>query len=204
MVMVLSMAATLSAKGGFTDPYKNYDEAMFMDMDLNTNILTPAVSPDGRAAVKKYMSNLGRNLGKKGYVVDLTRDDEVIVVTVPAEELFLPNDTVLSPRAPAKLTPITALLADPEMFKVVYTVHTDNTGSDQYINWLSRQRNNSVYDWITTQVADDQIVIPYEMGASDPIEPNTSRKGRAANRRVEFYLIPGPKMITMAHKGTLR
>ena len=33
------------------------------------------------------------------------------------------------------------------------------------------------------------------MGDTAPLESNDSRKGRAANRRVEFYLIPGPSLI---------
>lgn len=70
--------------------------------------------------------------------------------------------------------------------------------------YLSHERNNSIYDWLLSQVSEDLIVIPFEMGDTDPIEPNDSRKGRAANRRVEIYLIPGPKMITQAHKGTLK
>lgn len=203
-LLLLALGATLMAKGGSSDPYKGYEESVFMDMDLEQNLLTPEVGKEGHAAVKKYMNRLGTTLNKKGYTVDMMRDDEVVAVIIPTDELFLPNDTLLSPQGPAKLTPIVTLLNDPEMFKVVYTVHTDNTGSAMYKQWLARERNNSVYDWMIDQVDEAQIVIPYEMADSDPLEPNTSRKGRAANRRVEIYLIPGPKMITQARKGLLK
>lgn len=150
------------------------------------------------------MKNIGQQLANKGYIVDIMRDDEVVVVTLPTDELFQPNDTLLSPAAPAKFGPIISILRDPEMFKLVYAVHTDNTGSSQYNMYLSHERNNSVYDWLLGQVSEDLIVIPYEMGDTDPIKPNDSRAGRAANRRVEFFLIPGPKMITLAHKKQLK
>lgn len=194
----------ISAKETFVDPYKGYDESVFMDMELEQNILTPAVGKHEHPAVSKYMKRIGLDLAKKGYTVDMMRDDEVVVVTLPTDDLFLPNDTLLSPSAPGKFGPVISLLREPEKFKVVYTVHTDNTGSPQYNMYLSHERNNSIYDWMLTQISEDLIVIPYEMGDTDPIMGNDSRAGRAANRRVEVYLIPGPKMITDAHNGTLK
>lgn len=193
-----------SAKGSWTDPYKGYDETLFMDMDLEQNILTPAVPDKEHSAVSHHMKRLGNDLVKRGYTVDMMRDDEVVLVTIPTDNLFFPNDTLLSPEAPARLTPITSLLTVPDMYKVVYAVHTDNTGSEYYNMELSHRRNNSVYDWLLGRVSEDVIVIPYEMGDTDPVEPNDSRKGRAENRRLEIYLIPGPKLITDAHKGTLK
>ncbi len=202
--MILAVCSIATAKDKFTDPYKDYEESSFMDMTLDENILTPVVGEDEHAAIKKYMTNIGDNLANRGYTVDLSRDDEVVVVTIQTDDLFLPNDTLLVPSGLSKMMPIVNLLTDPEMFKLVYTVNTDNTGSQQYNTWLSHERNNSIYDWLLNQVSEDLIVIPYEMGDSEPIAENDSRKGRAANRRVEFYLIPGPKMITMAHKKLLK
>ena len=69
---------------------------------------------------------------------------------------------------------------------------------------LSHERNSSIYDYMLDNLSQDVIIIPFEMGDTDPVEPNDSRKGRAANRRLELYLIPGPKLITDAHKGLLR
>ena len=205
LTILIAMAGNkISAKETYTDPYVNYDESIFMDMELEQNILTPAVGKHEHPAVSKYMKRIGMDLAKKGYIIDMMRDDEVVLVTLPTDDLFLPNDTLLSPSAPAKFGPVMALLKDPEMFKVVYTVHTDNTGSSQYNMYLSHERNNSIYDWMLTQISEDLIVIPYEMGDSDPVMGNDSRDGRAAHRRVEIYLIPGPKMITEAHNGVLK
>ena len=202
--LLAPVTSTLRAKDKFTDPYKDYDETLFMDMDLEQNLLTPEVGSGEHAAISRYMKNVGQAMAKKGYIVDMMRDDEIVLVTIPTDDLFLPNDTLLTPSAPAKFGPVIALLRDPEMYKVVYAVHTDNTGSAKYNSYLSHQRNNSIYDWLLTQVSEDLIVIPFELGDSDPVEPNDSRNGRAANRRVEIYLIPGPKMITNAHKGLLK
>lgn len=203
--LILSCCLLLGfAKGGWTDPYKNYDETMFMDMDIEQNLLSPEVPDKEHSPVSRYMKHLGTNMSKRGYTVDMMRDDEVVLITIPTDQLFLPNDTLLSHEAPAKLKPVTDLLADPMKFKVVYAVHTDNTGSESYNMELSHRRNNSIYDWLLSHISEDVIVIPYEMGDTDPIAPNTSRQGRAENRRLEIYLVPGPKLITDAHKGLLK
>ena len=186
------------------DPYKGYDETVYMDMELEENLRTPVVGKTEHAAIKKYMNRLGNDLAKKGYTVDMMRDDEVVLVTIPSDDIFLPNDTLLSPKAPAKLSPVIALLSDPMMMKMVYAVHTDNTGSQTYNMRLSHERNNSIYDWLLDNINEDLIVIPYELGDTDPVMPNDSRTGRHENRRVEFFLIPGPKMITLARKGELK
>lgn len=201
--LIAIMAFPASAKDN-KDPYKGYDETAFMDMELEENLNTPAVGSSESAAIRKHMTNLGESLTKQGYIVDMMRNDEVLLVTVPSDELFLPNDTLLSPKAPGKLMPIIGLLNDPMMMKLVYSVHTDNTGSATYNMNLSHERNNSIYDWLLDNINQDLIVIPYEMGDTEPIAPNDSRTGRKENRRVEFYLIPGPKMITLARKGQLR
>ncbi|MDE5987918.1 MAG: OmpA family protein [Duncaniella sp.] len=195
--------ASVSAKDNNSDPYKDYDETRFMDMSLDENILTPAVGKNGHAAIKTYMNRLAQELAKKNYIVDMTRNDEVIVVTIPSDDIFLPNDTLLSPSAPARLSPILKVFSDPFMMKMVYAVHTDNTGSAPYNMRLSHERNNSIYDWMLDNINEDLIVIPYEMGDTDPLVANDTRDGRRENRRLEIFIIPGPKMITMARKGQL-
>lgn len=185
------------------DPWVGYDEIAFMDMDLDQNIATPALLPSDQKAIRKYMKKLGSDLASKKYIVDMERNDEVVVVTIPTDDLFLPNDTLLSKRAEQKLKPLLNYFREPAMFKVVYSVHTDDTGSPAYLFDLSQERVNSIYDWLLDFVNEDLVIIPYSMGDIDPIELNTTRKGRAANRRVEFYLIPGPEMILKARKGKL-
>ncbi|MDE6417227.1 MAG: OmpA family protein [Duncaniella sp.] len=204
ILLSLSFAFVMSGKGGHDDPYKDYDEVLFMDLDLDSNLMLPAVDKKGHPGVTSYINRVATDLAKQKFTVDLLRDDEVILVTVPSDELFLPNDTLLSPGAVTRLSPIIRLLNPGDMFKVVYGVHTDNTGSEFYNMELAHKRNGSIYDYLLDTVNDDQIVIPYEYGDTAPIESNNTRRGRQANRRIEFYLIPGPRMITLAREGKLK
>ncbi len=203
LLPMLILLAALPAVA-WTDPYKGYDETAFMEMDLEENILSPAVSEKEHGAVSRQMRKIGTELARQGFVVDMMRDDEVILVTIPTDKLFLPNDTILMPDASKMLDPVLNHLREADMFKVVYAVHTDNTGSERYNMELSHARNGAIYDRMLTRVHNDLVIIPYEMGDTDPVESNDTRLGRAENRRLEIYLIPGPKMITDAHKGLLK
>lgn len=203
IALLFSVGITMQAKSDYVDPYKDYDEAIFMDLDIESNLSLPQVPNSCSQAVRRYINRVATDLAKQRYTVDLVRDDEVILITIPTDELFLPNDTLLSPSAPARLQPILKLLTAPDMYKVLYGVHTDNTGSAFYNMQLSHKRNSSLYDYILDLVNEDQIVIPYEYGDTEPLEPNDTREGRSTNRRIEFYLMPGPKMIEMAHKKNL-
>ena len=206
LILICSVSLSLFAQkaSDLPDPYEGYDEVLFMDMDLDQNIETPKLQDGERKPIAKHMKRMANELAHAKYVVDLDRDGEVVVVTIPTDDLFLPNDTLLAPQAEGKLKPLLKYLSDPGLFKVVYSIHTDDTGSPDYLFDLSQQRVNSVYDWMLDFVDEEQVIIPYSMGDIDPVETNATRVGRRANRRMAFYFIPGPEMILRARKGKLK
>lgn len=209
-VSVMLLAATsVSAKNpkGYVDPYKNYSEEIFMDMDFEPNIASPAVPEKVHGAVAKKVRETAKQLRGKA-TVELLRNDEVFVVTIPTDRLFLPNDTLLSEEAGAQLATILGPMKDPMMYKIVLAMHTDDTGSELYRDELSSSRLNSVYDWLMMQmengyINEQLIIIPFSMSGVMPLVDNSTRANRSRNRRLEVYFIPGPKLIDMAWKGEL-
>lgn len=194
----------------YSDPYSGYLEEVFMDMDYEPNVATPVVPKAEKPAIKAYMRLMAGNL-VKDYVIDLMRNDEVFVVSIPSDDIFLPNDTLLSPYAQKRLEPLLKFMGnhDPMMFKIVYGVHTDDTGSTHYQEELSQARSNSIYDWLLDNIdngtlSEDLIIIPFAFGSDDPLQPNDTMKHRAENRRLDILFVPGPKMIEMAHQGVLK
>lgn len=136
--------------------------------------------------------------------VEAFRNKEVLLVTIPASYLFSPNDTVLSPGAYEYLSPIKRYLKDPGMYRVLLVMHTDNTGSEAYRDKLTISRVNSVFDWFDNSGADTRYLFSYAMGDEQPLrEGNNSLADRAANRRLEIYLVPGKKMLEQAKKGRI-
>ena len=185
------------------DPYQDYNEDLFMDMDFEPNLATPIVDPTLHAPLIKLVRKTAESLRGKNVTVDLMREGEVIVLSIPSDRLFLPNDTLFGPDAQAALAPLSKVLQDPMLFKVVLAMHTDNTGSEEYLEYLSSARLNSVNDWFLTcmdngVLSEQLIIIPYSMAASMPVTDNLTHAHRSENRRLEIYLVPGPKLIEEA------
>ncbi len=191
------------------DPYPDYLEETFMDMDFEQNLATPEVPRKAKAALASYVKASAEQFQKslpealkKVIEVDLVRNGEVMVVTYPADELFNPNDTLLSRYADRALREIIPLMKDPFRYKVVYTVNSDDTGSESYRFALTDARMNSLYDWLLrkideNKIPEDIVIIPETMGSTRPMPDtdNLTRDNRRKNRRVEFYFIPGPALI---------
>lgn len=70
--------------------------------------------------------------------------------------------------------------------------HTDSDGSDKYNMKLSRERANSVRNYLVKKagVEGSRLEATGE-GESKPLVPNTSPDGKAMNRRVEFHRVEG-------------
>ena len=207
-VFTVASGQSQKSKNPSKNPYENYNEDFFMDMDFEPNLATPEVPKQASGAVKAYVLNVAKNYRGAGNV-DLLRDGEVMLVTIPTDRLFLPNDSLLMEDTEPILAPLLNPVKDPMMFKLVIAVHTDDTGSEFYRDELSTSRLNSIYDWLMTkfdegQIVQELIIIPYSMGSDMPLTDNDTRKHRSENRRLEFYYVPGPKLIEMASKGLLK
>ncbi len=193
-IVACSLSCGIKASAqSYTDPYKGYSEETFMDMDFEPNLATPVVGAKEKPAIRKNILKVANSLKGK-FTVDLMREDEVFVVSIPAEDLFLPNDTLLNSGASRILSRLTAILADPMAYKIVLAMHTDDTGSETYREYLSTARLNSVYDWFMNEIDsgrlnERQLIIPFAMG------------GLNENRRLEVYFIPGPSLIKAAHNA---
>ena len=135
--------------------------------------------------------------------VAMVRDDEVIVVSVPADMLFEPNSTNLKEDADKILRQFKPFLNAPDYYRIALAMHHDNTGSTQYCKELTEKRVKSVYDWFAIN-SSTKYVSRFSMGSSDPILENKSMQNRRLNRRLDIYIIPGQAMLELAKKGQLK
>ena len=135
--------------------------------------------------------------------IEAFRKKEVILITIPASNLFAPNSSDLSDGAAKYLTPIKRYMKDPDMFRVLLVMHTDNTGSSQYRDNITADRVDAVTSWFEEQGADTSFTFSYAFGDEAPLMPNTSYENRDKNRRLEVYLMPGAKMLEEAKKGKI-
>lgn len=138
-----------------------------------------------------------------GCTVDAIRNREVLVVTIPASKLFGPNQTELLESAERFLEPFRRYLKEPDMYRVLVVMHTDNTGSEAYRENLTVERAEAVADWFEASGIDTEYLFPFAMSDDIPLVANDSFENRERNRRLEIYLVPGEKMIEKAKKGRI-
>ena len=67
--------------------------------------------------------------------------------------------------------------------------HTDDVGDDDYNMALSKQRSESVRDYLVGKGLDASKVVTTGKGESMPIASNNTPEGRAENRRVQVLLL---------------
>jgi len=68
--------------------------------------------------------------------------------------------------------------------------HTDNVGSEDRNQELSRRRAEAVADYLISKGIDPQQLNPRGLGEAYPKADNTTPGGRSKNRRVVFRLVP--------------
>lgn len=178
-------------------------EVDIYELSLDENLETPEIKNDKQAdKIQDFQYEMAVAFKRSNYEVEIMRDDEVIVITIPASQLFEPNDTVLSGVGEAQLKPFLRLLKNPGFYKMLLVMHSDNTGSSEYTLNLTRQRVNNIFDWFDENGSVDYVV-PYALGDTDPLVDNNSVENRKRNRRLEIYLVPEKTMLQQAKKGNI-
>ena len=192
LTMVLAWPLSLDAK----------DEDIY-ELSLDENLETPEIKSDKQAdRIQDFQYDMAVAFKKSNYDVEIMRDNEVIVVTIPASVLFEPNDTVLTQLGATRLEPFLRMIKNPGFYKLLLVMHSDNTGSPEYTLNLTRQRVNTIFDWFDENGSVDYVV-PYALGETDPLVDNNSVENRKQNRRLEIYLVPEKTMIQQAKKGRI-
>ena len=171
-------------------------------MSLEENILSPSVADKMHDRVKGMMHAEAVKLARQGYKVETMRKGEVVVATIQTDNLFLPNDTLLiQSEADRLLTPFLKFITNKGKFKILLAVHSDNTGSKDYLIDLTTRRIESLYAWFDAMNSEGaKYVFGYPMGDAQPIKKQDTRQNRAANRRLEIYIVPEAKTLEAMKK----
>lgn len=179
------------------------DEDDIYELSLDENLATPEIKNVKQAdKIQDYQYDMAVGFKRSNYDVEVMRDGEVIVITIPASLLFDPNDTVLTKLGESQLKPFLKMIKNPGFYKMLLVMHSDNTGSHEYTLNLTRQRVNTIFDWFDENGSVDYVV-PYALGETDPIVDNNSVENRKRNRRLEIYLVPEKTMLQQAKKGNI-
>jgi OmpA-OmpF porin, OOP family len=124
-------------------------------------------------------SQAGQAIGPDGCPVPLTID-------LKGVNFDFDKDT-LRPDAVVILDEAADILNKYPQLKVEVAGHTDSVGAETYNQGLSQRRAQVVYNYLTGKGVDAaRLVGPNGFGEMKPIDVNTTKEGRARNRRTEL------------------
>lgn len=126
---------------------------------------------------------------------------KAVKVTFDSGILFKSSSSTLNSSSRTALTKFAKILVENPTMDITILGHTDNTGSLDLNQKLSKDRAEAVADFLKTQdVSRSQIQDVAGKDYSEPVADNSTRAGRAANRRVEVFMYASEKMIEEAEK----
>ncbi|MBK7538198.1 MAG: OmpA family protein [Myxococcales bacterium] len=103
---------------------------------------------------------------------------------------FALNRAEIQKRSNSLLDEVARVLnAHPEISKIRVEGHTDNQGNDAYNKSLSQRRADAVRVYLVKQGVDAARLEAMGYGEEQPKADNTTKEGRASNRRVEFTIL---------------
>ncbi|MBA3522939.1 MAG: OmpA family protein [Gemmatimonadales bacterium] len=92
----------------------------------------------------------------------------------------------LAPNSYVALDSVAAILLADSTVRVEVSAHVDNTGSPAENLHLTSLQADAVRSYLVTKGVPFQQVVARGYGATVPLTPDTTPRGRAANRRVEI------------------
>ena len=128
---------------------------------------------------------------------------QAIKVTFNSGILFPTNGSTLSQTSKNELSQFATKMSDMQDTDITIYGHTDNTGPDAVNERLSNERAQSVANYLKNCGIASSRMTTEGKSYSMPVADNSTKEGRAQNRRVEIYITANKTMIEKAENGTL-
>lgn len=106
--------------------------------------------------------------------------------SLKADYLFDFDKAVIKKQYYSNLDSVAKVIQDNPTLKVEIQGHTDSIGTDAYNMGLSKRRAQAVKDYLVKKGIDAKRLSIKGFGESTPKDTNTTKEGRAKNRRVEL------------------
>ena len=127
-----------------------------------------------------------------------------IKVTFNSGILFPLNGIQLSDASRKELKEFAQKMSDLQDTDITIYGHTDNTGTAEVNERISRQRAEAVQSYLQSCGIASGRLSSQGLSYTDPVADNAAAEGRAQNRRVEIYISANENMIKAAENGTLK
>ena len=150
---------------------------------------TLAAETDARKAAEGRAARAMESLAKIAAVKEEARG---MVITLSGQVLFVTGKSELLPAARDQLDQVAAALKDQGDLKpIVVEGYTDSVGSDTTNDKLSKDRAESVRQYLVSKGVPSDKITSVGKGKANPVASNDTPDGRANNRRVEIVVAGG-------------
>jgi outer membrane protein OmpA-like peptidoglycan-associated protein len=169
----------------------------------------PSIASDGVSGVFKQELSVGSyniRVSADGYLpetfpVEIKKGETVIKNVKLVEKLkketvlvlrginFASGSAIIPPDQYPILDKVVETLRANAGVRVEIGGHTDAVGTDAYNQGLSERRAQSVRNYLIQSGIEPARLEARGYGESQPVAPNTTREGRALNRRIEFRVL---------------
>jgi outer membrane protein OmpA-like peptidoglycan-associated protein len=153
-----------------------------------------APRPDAaKPAPRVQPDTLGRPLQRPNVTVPSAAPSPAVTAGVIPGVAFIPGTARLDASSYVALDSVADLLRANPTARVEIGAHTDNSGSAADNLRITVLQAEAVRDYLVVKGVNYEQIVPRGYGSSVPLTPDTTPRGRAANRRVEIRPVkPGP------------
>ncbi|PCJ35310.1 MAG: hypothetical protein COA99_13980 [Moraxellaceae bacterium] len=203
-VVSIALASSLALTGCTVDPYTGEKKVSKAAIGAGLGaILGAAVSSKkdrGKGALigaalgggtgyyfDRQEKKLREELANTG--ISVTRTPEGIQLNMPGQISFPSSQYALMPSLYETLDSVALVFKEFDKTDVRISGHTDSSGSEGLNQVLSQQRASSVMKYFASQGVETARMSSVGYGERYPVESNSTKQGRAANRRVEIQIL---------------
>lgn len=161
-------------------------------------ILGAAVGGAAGAYIGDYMDKQAAELDQDLEGAKVERVGEGIKVTFDSGILFDIDKATLRPASQVELQKMAAVLNEYPDTNILLEGHTDATGSDEHNLSLSRERAQSVSNYLASLNVNPTRFSIMGYGESQPVATNDTAEGRQLNRRVEVAIYANEELKAAA------
>ncbi|MEJ2049045.1 MAG: OmpA family protein [Calditrichota bacterium] len=163
-------------------------------------IIGAAVGGAAGAYIGHYMDKQAAEIEQDLQGATVERVGEGIKITFNSGLLFDVNKATLRDASKAELSKLAQILNKYPDTNILVEGHTDNTGSEEYNLELSRQRAQSVENYLASLNVNPTRFTIMGYGESQPIATNETAEGRQQIRRVDLEIMSNDKLKKQAEK----
>ena len=165
-------------------------------------IIGAAIGGAAGLYIGNYMDKQAEEIERDIEGAQVERVGEGIKITFPSGILFDVNKAVVKEETKAELAELSLILNKYEDTDILIEGHTDSTGTEEHNLTLSRQRAQSVSNYLAMQKINATRFTIMGYGEEQPVAPNETDEGRQLNRRVEIGIMANDKLKKAAKDKT--